>query len=533
MKDPKRIELSVPQADELLRRLREGALRDEDYELLGGVVRSWLWLSRVVRENRISIKELKKLIFGTRTEKTQKVLTSAAQDKPNEKNDAPRKKRKGHGRNGSDAYTGAERVCLQCSEARPGDRCPECGKGKLYPYKPSEIVCIRGQAPIQATVYEQERLRCNLCGAWFKAVAPEEATGPKYAPSSAGMMALLHYGCGFPFNRLEALQNNLGIPLPSSTQWDVLNNMAHEVHPVFEAINRQAAQGEIFHNDDTKGRVLALEKQIAEEIEACRARGEECRTGVFTTGIVAESEGRHIALFFTGRKHAGENLGDLLNQRPENLPTPIQMCDALSRNAPPGFQRLLANCLCHGRREFVKIIEDFPEECRHVLETLREIYKNDAFAKEQGLSKDDRLTFHQQNSKPIMDTFFEWLNAQLQENRIEPNSRMGGAIKYMLKHWKALTLFLRVPGAPLDNNICERALKTPIRHRNNSLFFKTERGALVGDVFMSLIHTCRLNGVNAFEYLHAIAQYARQVADAPKQWLPWNYRDQLPRSASP
>jgi transposase len=401
---------------------------------------------RVVREKRISIKELKKLIFGARTEKTQKVLKSAAQEKPNEKNDASRKKRKGHGRNGSDAYTGAERVCLQCSEVRPGDRCPECGKGKLYLYKPSEIVCIRGQAPIQATVYEQERLRCNLCGAWFKAAAPEQATGPKYDPSSAGMMGLLHYGCGFPFNRLEALQSNLGIPLPSSTQWDVLNSMAHEVHPVFEAINRQAAQGEIFHNDDTKGRVLALEKQIAEEIEACRARG---------------------------------------------------------------------------------------EECRHVLETLREIYKNDAFAKEQGLSKDDRLTFHQQNSKPIMDAFFAWLNARLQEKRIEPNSRMGGAIKYMLKHWQALTLFLRVPGSPLDNNICERALKTPIRHRNNSLFFKTERGALVGDVFMSLIHTCRLNGVNAFEYLHAIAQYARQAAAAPKQWLPWNYRDQMPRSASP
>ncbi len=291
--------------------------------------------------------------------------------------------------------------------------------------------------------------------------------------------------------------------------------------------------GDIFHNDDTKGRVLALEKQIAAEIEACRQRGEECRTGVFTTGIVAESEGRHIALFFTGRKHAGENLGDLLDQRPEGLPTPIQMCDALSRNAPPGFQRLLANCLCHGRREFVKIIEDFPDECRHVLETLREIYKNDAFAKKQGMSKDDRLTFHQQNSKPIMDTFFDWLNNQLDAKKIEPNSRMGGAIKYMLKHWKALTLFLWVPGAPLDNNICERALKTPIRHRNNSLFFKTERGALVGDIFMSLIHTCRLNGVNAFEYLHTIAQHATQVAAAPNQWLPWNYRSERPRCGSP
>jgi len=533
MTEPKRLNLSESEADELLQRLEAAELEADDYRLLGVMLKSWLWLSGVVRHNRITIKELKKLIFGAKTEKTQKVLKPTTQHKPDGKNDKPGKKRKGHGRKGADAYTGAQRVCLKCAEVHRGDRCPECGKGKLYPCKPGQIVCIRGQAPIQATVYEQERLRCNLCGAWFKAAAPQEAAGPKYDPSSAGMMGLLHYGCGFPFNRLEALQENLGIPLPSSTQWDVLNNMAHEIHPVFEQINRHAAQGEIFHNDDTKGRVLALEKQIAEEIEACRARGEKCRTGVFTTGIVAETEGRHIALFFTGRKHAGENLGELLDQRAENMPTPIQMCDALSRNAPSDFKRLLANCLCHGRREFVKIIEDFPDECRHVLETLREVYKNDAFTKKRGMSKDDRLVFHQQNSKPIMDGLFDWLNAQLDEKKVEPNSRMGGAINYMLKHRKALTLFLRVPGAPLDNNICERALKTPIRHRNNSLFFKTERGALVGDIFMSLIHTCRLNGVNAFEYLRAIAQHAREAAAAPKQWLPWNYHSRLPRCASP
>lgn len=533
MSEPKRTNLSEPEAGELLQRLNAGKLEANDYQLLSVILKSWLWLSGVVRANRVSIKELKKLIFGAKTEKTQKILKTKTQETSKGKSDAPEKKRKGHGRNGTAAYTGAQRVCLKCTHLRPGERCPECGKGKLYPYKPSEIVCIRGQAPLQATIYECEKLRCNLCGKLFTAALPPEAVGPKYDPSSASMIGLLHYGCGFPFNRLEMLQKNLGIPLSSSTQWDVVNGMAHELHPVFDEINRQAAKGDLFHNDDTTGRVLDLEKQIAEDVEACRTRGETCRTGVFTTGIVAETEGRYIALFFTGRQHAGENLGDLLKQRPGGLPTPIQMCDALSRNAPVGFTRLLANCLCHGRRGFVKIIEDYPDECRYVLETLREVYKNDAFAKKQEMSKEERLIFHQQNSKPIMDTFFDWLNAQLDEKRVEPNSHMGGAITYMLKHWQALTLFLRVPGAPLDNNICERALKTSIRHRTNSLFFKTERGALVGDMFMSLIHTCRLNDVNAFEYFRAIAQHAAQVAAAPKQWLPWNYHDGLSRSASP
>jgi transposase len=531
MKEPKQIHLSEPQANELLQRLENAQLSPKDYELLALVLKSWLWLSAVVRSNRISIKELKKLLFGAKTEKTRNLLKSKTQGKENA--EAAKGKPKGHGRNGADAYSAADRVCLKCLEVRPGERCPKCGKGRLYAYAPSAIVSIQGQAPLQATVYEQEKLRCNLCGAWFAAPKPPEAAGPKYDPSAASMIAVLHYGSGMPFNRLDALQANLGIPLPSSTQWDVVKELAAQAQPVFDAISRYAAGGEIFFNDDTKGRVLALEKNIAEELEACRAQGKECRTGVFTTAIISEREGRRVSLFFTGRQHAGENLGDLLEQRPDGLPTPIQMCDALSRNAPSGFKRLLANCLCHGRREFVKLLEEFPDHCRHVLETLREVYKNDAFTKHQRMSKQARLAFHQQNSKPIMDGLFNWMNAQLDEKKVEPNSRMGGAINYMLKHWKELTLFLRVPGAPLDNNLCERALKTPIRHRNNSLFFKTERGALVGDVLMSLIHSCRLNEVNAFEYLRSIAQYSPQLAAAPLEWLPWNYHKALIRCASP
>lgn len=533
MKEPKRFDLPESEAEELIQRLAAGRLKQKDYAVLGAMVKSWLWLSRVVRDTKISIQELKKLLFGAKTEKTSKVLKQKAGNETS-KRPGSKRKTKGHGRNGSAAYTGAERVLIACSEVCAGDRCPRCEKGKLYGYDPSEIVCIRGQAPIQAKVYEQERLRCNLCGAWLKAPTPAEAAGPKYDPSSAAMMAQLHYGCGFPFNRLEDLQKNLGVPLPSSTQWDVIHGLFHQAQPIFDELNRYAAGGELFHNDDTTGRVLALEKQIAEELEACRAQGKkDCRTGVFTTGIISVVEERRIALFFTGRKHAGENLSGLLEQRPEELPTPIQMCDALSRNAPKGFRRLLGNCLCHGRREFIKLIEDFPDQCRHVLETVRDIYQNEALSKEQSMSKEDRLLFHQKHSGPIMEEFFKWLNAQLDEKRIEPNSRMGGAINYMINHWEALTLFLRVPGAPLDNNVVERGLKMAIRHRKNSLFFKTERGALVGDLFMSLIHTCRLNGINAFTYLTAIAQHPEKVAAAPADWLPWNYHDPLVRCASP
>ena len=120
------------------------------------------------------------------------------------------------------------------------------------------------------------------------------------------------------------------------------------------------------------------------------------------------------------------------------------------------------------------------------------------------MTPQDRLRFHQEHSGPVMDGLRAWLGEQMEARRVEPNSGLGKAITYMLKHWTELTLFLREPGAPLDNNVCERALKRAILHRRNSLFYKSEEGARVGDAYMSLIHTAELNEVNPFDYLVAL-----------------------------
>ena len=139
------------------------------------------------------------------------------------------------------------------------------------------------------------------------------------------------------------------------------------------------------------------------------------------------------------------------------------------------------------------------------------------------MTADQRLRFHQSKSGPLMEDLETWLNDQLDQKKVEPNCGLGQAISYMLNHWKPLTLFLRVPGAPLDNNICERALKKAILHRKNALFYKTEHGAHVGDLFMSLIHTCNLAGVNPFDYLTELQKHSADLADHPEKWLPWNY----------
>jgi hypothetical protein len=254
---------------------------------------------------------------------------------------------------------------------------------------------------------------------------------------------------------------------------------------------------------------------------------------VFTSGIVSTREDRRIALFFTGRRHAGENLEQVLSRRAAELSAPMQMSDALSRNLPKEIEVIVGHCLVHGRRNFVKLVENFPAECRHTLEELAQVYRVEARAREGGLSPEERLALHQRESAPVLEALKDWFDAAIAERRVEPNSGLGQAIRYMTKRWETLTRFLRVPGAPLDNNICERALKKAILHRKNALFYKTPRGARTGDIFQSLIHTIELAGGNPFEYLTALLGHRAEVEREPAAWLPWNYAAALARAAFP
>jgi hypothetical protein len=358
----------------------------------------------------------------------------------------------------------------------------------------------------------------------FTAAAPEQAGPVKYDETAVAMIALLKYGTGVPFNRLEGLEQQLGMPLSATTQWELMEAGATDIRAVWDELIRQAAQGSVVHNDDTGMRILRLNRESGDK-----------RTGTFTTGIISVVGAWRIALYFTGWKHAGENIAEVLKLRDDQLPAPIQMCDALSRNTSKvkDIEILFANCLAHGRRQFVEIVDNFPEECRYVLETLRSVYRNDAVTRDQNLSPEDRLRFHQEHSKKLMTDLHDWMEAQFAEHKTEPNSGLGKAFSYLLNHWAKLTLFLKQPGAPIDNNIVERALKKAILNRKNALFYRTVNGALVGDLFMSLIHTCELNEVNAFDYLTELLRHAEELKQNPSEWMPWNYRDTLARLAAP
>lgn len=548
MKPQRRIEVDAQQLARLLDRLESRKLEPQDYELLEGMLETWQYLCSSLEKKSFSIKRLKRLLFGSSSEKSEKLLKDIVKKvngaENTEKNRSPPKeaekpKPKGHGRNGAESYRGAERVQVPHQSLKVGDECTQCGKGKLYELKkPSLIVVFKGHAPVQATVFECQRLRCSACGAVFVAKAPEEAGAAKYDATAGSIVALLKYGNGFPFYRLQQLQKSLGVPLAASVQWKLVKHKAHLLEPVWECLLRLAAQGKLLHNDDTPVTILELlkDRQVALEHmdEEQQSKFAE-RTGVFTTAILSSSSERHtIALFHSGVKHAGENLEALLKERDPNLTAPILMCDALSRNLPESFQVILANCNAHARRQVVPLVEAFPPECEYILETFKQVYRYDEQTKKMKLSPEERLAYHQEHSEPLMDEMHDWLSDQLEQKKVEPNSSMGEAISYMLNHWKALTLFLRVASAPLDNNECERALKRAILNRKNSLFYKTLNGAKVGDILMSVIYTCILCKADPFDYLTAIETHSAEVATNPEAWMPWNYRDQLePTQASP
>jgi transposase len=525
-----RIDVSCEELDALLEQARQEPLREEGYQKLKAAIHTLGYVTDLLQNQEATLASLRRLLCHSSTEKTSKVLEQAGMESGDHKPQPPVSPRAvpGHGRNSAAAYRGARKVAVPHASLKAGDRCPDARcRGKVYPQRdPGVLVRIKGQAPIAATVYELEKLRCNLCGDVFTAAPPEGVGEKKYDETAASMIALLRYGSGVPWYRLQGLEKSLGIPLPVATQCEIVAETAILLQAALQELMRQAAQGEVVHNDDTSMRVLSLDRDADISPD---------RTGVFTSGVVWIFQKRRIALFFTGCKHAGENLAEVLKQRSIDLPPPIQMCDALSRNVPKSagsFATLLANCLTHGRRNFVEVTANFPEECRFVLEVLSEVYGYDDQARAQCLTPEQRLHFHQEHSGPVMETLKVWLDTQFAERKVEPNSGLGKAISYLLNHWEKLTLFLRVPGAPLDNNIAERALKKAILHRKNSLFYKTRNGAQMGDLFMSLIHTCELNHVNPFDYLNELQRHAEELKQTPSEWMPWNYRETLARTGA-
>ncbi|MEJ2389731.1 MAG: transposase, partial [Chromatiaceae bacterium] len=461
---PEPIEIEAAEVERLIAQAQQGKLDAAAQKRIVPLLRTLLWLERTLLETRISLAKLKKILFGKRTEKPKRKppqppdgsassgrdcqgesdrpsdaeLPAAeagdARDGRQPQTDAQTQSdeqtgvgndgqestpRPGHGRLGAADYPGAERVFCSHDQYQAGDRCPQCARGRLHRSRPLVRLRFTGQPLALVTHYELEQLRCGACGALFVAHMPPAAGEETYNLSLKVNLAVAHYHLGLPFKRIESFQHLVGMPLPDATQWELVEEVADSAYPPFEYLKRFGAQQPLVYQDDTGTRILSL---IAEN----QADPPPARKGMYTTVLRFEGE-QSICLYFTGRQHAGENLDDILALRDPSLP-PIQwMSDALAANTPKAHkERVLdLSCLVHGRRQFVDIEEFFPSECARVIDAIATIYQHEAHCKDQQLTPAQRLAYHQEHSREVMEELKAWMEQQLQDRLVEPNSRLG------------------------------------------------------------------------------------------------------------
>jgi hypothetical protein len=277
MKQPEDVRLSREEGEALIERIERNALSAEDRRLLVKIVTGYCWLLFALREAKLSLKRLKALVFGekpkrpkppsaggtvgggspgeraTSADASQGVSSSTSSPSPEKKPLQP-----GHGRQGAEVYRAAPRVECRHAELAVGERCPACGRGRLYRLPPAVEMRLDGNALLSAVRYEREKLRCSACGQSFTASLPAVAGAEQYTARARAVLALARYYLGLPWYRLEGFQALVGVPVPDATQWDQTELVGDCSHPIFKWLEKLAAQGEVIFQDDTLQRVLAL-----------------------------------------------------------------------------------------------------------------------------------------------------------------------------------------------------------------------------------------------------------------------------------
>ena len=520
---PKVTKVTQGQMDKIFEEMISSNLSEETAKLAKMIIEGNAWITRELERGKLTIARLRKLFQIQGSEK----VSRKPKDDPASLNGNKKDNKKGHGRNKADAYKGATVVDVEHPDLKPGDTCPEesCD-GRLYEMsEPGTLIRVTGAPLASATRYNLQKLRCAICDIIYTAPLPKGVSGEKYDANFIAMLMINKYFMSVPLYRQDRLQNHLGIPLPASTQWSLMYRYKKMFAALFEAIFQDTANGEALIFDDTSAKVLG-------EIKAAKAaeKGKKKQHTCFTTGVVSLHQDHHTYLYITDNRAAGKCIADILSKRDKELDTPVIMCDALSANIPQEIAEdlyVLCYCLVHARRQFYELPNGFDDLADKVIGLIGTIYDNEAQA--TGLSKDERLAFHQEHSAPVMAELKVYLEAQ--KSDFEPNSVAGKAIDYVLDRWTELSHFLRHKNAPLDTNIVERALKLIIQVRKASMFYKTLESALFASHVQSAIYSAAQNDINPCDYLCALIENEKAVTDNPEDWLPWNYQETLKQSS--
>lgn len=523
------IEITSEEMDALLKRIQQAldeqlSLTAEDIRLILNILQHFAFMQEKLESDKVMKQKYLKLLGLVNNSETQeKLLDPGASSK--KKTQRSRKKRP------APTAAVATRVCHHSIERlEKGQRCPACDKGQLYKFEPASFVRIIGSPPLVSETHVMEQLRCSACGQLFTADLPPEVSedglrGQKYGYSARAMISLGKFFMGSPYYRQGSLQQLLGGQLSASSAFDQCRLVANDAKGLFDVFKTLAANAPLFYIDDTGHKIL---DQDPIEKPTRRGKGTRLRSGIYTSGLIATLDtGRHLVLFQTNIGHAGEWADEVLKTRDANQPAPQVVSDALASNRVTVVDAINVLCNAHSRRKFTEVISNFPEDVAYVLERYGKIWSHEHEAQEQQLSATARRDYHHSHSLPIMEALRDWGKTQLAEDKVEANSGLGKAINYLENHFEGLTAFCHHEGAPIDNNFMEGILKMIATSRKNFYFYKTLAGAKVGDVITSMVATCELNGVNAFDYLVAIQRHRYDVSRHPESWLPWNYSETL------
>lgn len=452
--------------------------------------------------------------------------------------DPPEKK--GHGRNGADAFVNAKQHVHGLAAGIAGAICALCGVGRVFPYRDKVIIRVVGQPLFAAERHQFEQGRCRLCGAIFTAEGRElvvrSGVGTSYIVydwSACAMLIVMHYFAGGPFKRLEALHQGWGVPMPDANQWRVVDECDDLLAPLYRALERHAIQNATTLGfDDTGSMINDTRRRIQEELQALEQLGESTqhvRTGINATGIYIETAEAKVVLYFTGRHHAGEIVDRLLEHRRARANKVVAISDAASKNFAHDHTDELEQAVCnaHCYMKFRAVKDQFPAEYAVAGEVYKKVFDNDDEAKALGLDPRGRMLYHRAHSKPQMLRLFQMCKDKSDGNLVEPNSPLWEPVSFVINQWHRLTRFYEVPGVPLDSNLVEQALIIPVRYLAGSFAYKTQNGADVGDRHMSLIATANANGVEPVAYLTECLRNHEDLAKRPEHYLPWVYRDRL------
>jgi len=518
-KQPKINRLKPEEIAEIIAELEMANVKNKITTLVKGLINGNEWFCDQLEKGLLTIAKLRKLF---QIQGTEKVNRNPRRDSTNSGSD--KKKAKGHGRNSADSYKGAEVVNVLHPELKPGDDCPdEYCDGKLYEMSdPGIFIQVIGSPLATATKYNLQKLRCTVCETIYQAPLPKGVSNKKYDENFIAMLMINKYFMSIPFYRQDRLQNHLGIPLPSSTQWDVMYKHETMLKKLHTALWADAANGIGISYDDTSVKILSEIKAKKKAI-----KGEKKKHNCFTTGIVGAHSDHRTYVFMSDNRTAGQCVVEMIkNFRDKNADLPILMCDALTANIPQEIAEdlyILCYCLTHARRQFYELPNGYDDLADEVIRLIGKIYDNERWA--QKLSAEERLKYHQKNSKPYMEELKKFLGAQ--QGEFEPNSIAGKAIEYILKRWTELSQFLRHAHAPIDNNITERALKLVIQTRKSSMFYKTLEGAAFASYMQSALYSAAQNDINPCSYMVALLENEAAVIEKPKDWLPWVYQENL------